>query len=210
MSDARNRTIHVSSTRQLQLREVDAELVSYRGRRAVRLLESDQAQGEEQTLAILPGLEFRDGTIETAVAASPRAGAPDFARGFAGIAFRVRPDASQFEVFFIRPTNGRSEDQLRRNHSTQYMSHPDYPWFRLREESPGVYESYVDLIPAAWTPIRIIVAGVKAALYVNRASQPALLVNDLKLGSSQGQLALWIGAGTEAYFSTKLTVYGAA
>jgi hypothetical protein len=210
MSDARNRTIHVSSTRQLQLREVDAELVSYRGRRAVRLLESDQAQGEEQTLAILPGLEFRDGTIETAVAASPRAGAPDFARGFAGIAFRVRPDASQFEVFFIRPTNGRSEDQLRRNHSTQYMSHPDYPWFRLREESPGVYESYVDLIPAAWTPIRIIVAGVKAALYVNRASQPALLVNDLKLGSSQGQLALWIGAGTEAYFSTKLTVFGAA
>jgi hypothetical protein len=189
---------------------VDAELVSYRGRRAVRLLESDQAQGEEQTLAILPGLEFRDGTIETAVAASPRAGAPDFARGFAGIAFRVRPDASQFEVFFIRPTNGRSEDQLRRNHSTQYMSHPDYPWFRLREESPGVYESYVDLIPAAWTPIRIIVAGVKAALYVNRASQPALLVNDLKLGSSQGQLALWIGAGTEAYFSTKLTVFGAA
>jgi hypothetical protein len=210
MRTARNRTIHLSSTRQLKLHHVDARLVSYRGRRAVRLLEADQAQGDSQALAIIPGLEFRDGTIETAVAASPRAGAPEFARGFVGVAFRVRADASQFEVFFIRPTNSRSQDQLRRNHSTQYMSHPDYPWFRLRDESPGVYESYVDLIPAAWTPIRIVVAGVNAALYVNRASQPSLIVNDLKLGSARGQVALWIGAGTEAYFRTKLTVHGEA
>ncbi len=57
-------------------------------------------------------------------------------------------------------------------------------------------------MPGAWTPIRIVVSGIQAQLYVNEAEQPCLLVNDLKLGETQGQIALWIGAGTEAYFST--------
>jgi hypothetical protein len=38
-------------------------------------------------------------------------------------------------------------------------------------------------------------------LYVNGGPQPALVVNDLKLGDSKGAVALWIGLGTEAYFS---------
>jgi hypothetical protein len=35
---------------------------------------------------------------------------------------------------------------------------------------------------------------------VNGASQPTLIVNDLKRGATTGQIGLWIGAGTEAYF----------
>jgi hypothetical protein len=46
----------------------------------------------------------------------------------------------------LRPTNGRADDQVRRNHSTQYISYPDFPWYRLREETPGMYESYSDSI----------------------------------------------------------------
>jgi len=38
-------------------------------------------------------------------------------------------------------------------------------------------------------------------LYVNGASQPTLVVNDLKLGDTTGTVALWIGVGTEAYFT---------
>jgi hypothetical protein len=87
------------------------------------------------------------------------------------------------------------------NHSTQYCSHPDFPWFKRREESPGGYESYTDLVPGEWTDIKIIVSGMRAELYVNGAQQPCLIVNDLKLGESKGQIALWIGAGTEAHFS---------
>jgi hypothetical protein len=60
-------------------------------------------------------------------------------------------------------------------------------------------------VPGAWTPIKIVVSGAKAQLYVNGAEQPCLIVNDLKLGETQGQIALWIGGGTEAYFS-KVTV----
>jgi hypothetical protein len=68
-----------------------------------------------------------------------------------------------------------------------------------------VYESYVDLVAGEWTRIKIVVSGTKAQLYVNSADQPCLIVNDLKLGESDGQVALWTGSDTEAYFS-KLTV----
>jgi hypothetical protein len=122
-------------------------------------------------------------------------------RGFVGIAFRVQPHGSHFEYFFLRPTNGRADDQLRRNHSAQYCSHPDFPWFQLREEYPGAYESYTDLVSGEWTDIRIVVSGLRAELYVGGAEQPCLIVKDLKLGQSAGQIALWVGSGTEAHFT---------
>ena len=154
---------------------------------------------DQAALAILKGTSFKDGTIEVELAGLPAAGAAETARGFVGIAFRVNGD--RFECFYLRPTNGRSDDQLRRNHSTQYVSEPEFPWQRLRQEKPGMYESYVDLEPGAWTRLKIVVTGTKARLFVHDAPQPALVVNDLKLGETQGAVALWIGPGTEAYFS---------
>ena len=47
---------------------------------------------------------------------------------------------------------------------------------------------------------RVDVDGVRARLFVNGAPQPALIVNDLKRGVVSGQVGLWIGSGTEAYF----------
>lgn len=193
-------TFGLESLPDLELCNVVAEQTQYRGRAALRVTEQNM-MSDDPTIAILPGSKFKDGIIETAIAGSPRADAPMDMRGFVGIAFRAKPHGSQFEYFFIRPTNGRADDQLRRNHSTQYCSHPDFPWFRLREESPGVYESYTDLIPGEWTEIKIIVSGLRAELYVNGAEQPCLIVKDLKLGESEGQIALWIGAGTNAHFA---------
>lgn len=195
------RTFPLNALSDVALHQVAAELVSYRGRPALRVMEDDGPPTAEHALAILLGSDFKDGVIETEIAGAPRAGAAEGMRGFVGLAFRVQPDGAAFECFYLRPTNGRANDQLRRNHATQYISHPDYPWHRLRAETPGVYESYTDLVPGEWTPIRIVVAGVQAQLYVNGAEQPCLVVNDLKLGETQGQIALWIGAGTEAYFS---------
>ena len=195
------RTFPLNSFSELELHHVEAELVTYRGRHAVRLVEQEES-ATDLAIAILSGSDFKDGMIEAEIVGTPRMDAPQDMRGFVGIAFRVQLHASRFECFFLRPTNGRAGDQLRRNHSTQYISHPDFPWYRLREQTPGVYESYTDLVPGAWTPIRIVVSGIQAQLYVNGAEQPCLVVNDLKLGETQGQIALWIGAGTEANFST--------
>ena len=140
-------------------------------------------------------------TIVTVVAGTLAPHADTSDRGFVGIAFRSAPDGSRFENLYLRPTNGRAENQLRRNHSVQYESAPEYRWFRLRKENPGQYESYVDLEAGAWTKLRIVVDGTRAALFVNDAPKPCLIVTDLKLGPSRGQIGLWIGSGTEAYFS---------
>lgn len=182
---------------------VEWSAANYRGRAATRVIgraaTPPLAGGEE--IAILPGTNFENGTIELDVAGLLAPGADAAARGFVGLAFDVAPDGARFKSFYLRPTNGRAPDQLRRNHATQYTSIPEHPWHRLREEEPGVYESYVDLDAGAWTRMRVVVAGSKAQLYVNGAEQPCLIVNDLKHGARGGAIALWIGAGTEAYFS---------
>lgn len=177
-----------------------AEVVTYRGRRATTLIPSPDHEKDE-TLAILPDTSFKDGTIEADIAGFPGPTAAPDDRGFVGIAFHVQQHGARFECFYIRPTNGRADDQLRRNHSLQYVSVPDYPWERLRKESPGVYESYADLETGAWTRIKIVVSGTKAQMFVNGASQPSLIVNDLKLGEASGQIALWTYSTTDAHFS---------
>jgi hypothetical protein len=98
-------------------------------------------------------------------------------------------------------TNGRADDQVRRNHSTQYSSHPDFDFARSRQEAPEKCESYVDLQPGVETKYKIEVEGRKARLYVNGAEQPGLIVDDMKLEPKEGGVALWVGPGAEGYFS---------
>ncbi len=185
----------------LKLINVEAQTVEYRGKSALRVREAPGAAIEADTLAVIPGLKLANGTIDVDLAGAPRADAFEGARGFVGIAFRVQEDPLRYECFYLRPTNGRAESQLRRNHSTQYVSHPDFPWHRLRQESPGLYESYVDLMPEEWTHVKIVFSGTEARLFVHGAEQPCLIVKDLKLGDTEGGIALWIGAGTEAHFA---------
>ena len=119
-----------------------------------------------------------------------------------GIVFRLADDASKFECFYLRPTNGRADDQVRRNHSLQYISFPGFPWEKLRKETPEKYESYADLVPGEWMKVRIEVNGDKARLFVNGVQQPSLIVNDLKHGAAAaGSVGLWIGPGTVAHFA---------
>ena len=185
----------------LTLVNVTATWVQYRGRDAIRLVAKPTDSVSKEKIAIVKGAEFGDGVIEAEIAGAPATGADTSARGFVGIAFRVDSSGTRYAAFYLRPTNGRAADQLRRNHSTQYIAHPDYPWNRLRREQPGVYESYVDLEPGAWTPIRIEVRKGVAQLFVHGAAQPVLIVNDMKNPPASGRIALWIDAGTEAYFS---------
>lgn len=195
-------TFSLKSLDGLEVLNGKAEVVTYRGRRAIHLIPSSDHQGpEDSVIGILGGSNFGDGIIEAEVAGVPRSGAPADARGFIGISFHVQPHGLRLENIYLRPTNGRADDQLRRNHSVQYTSEPDFPWHRLRKESPGVYESYVDLEPGAWTKMKIVVSGTTARLYVNGATQPCLMVNDLKMGQTNGAVALWAHSSTDGYFS---------
>jgi hypothetical protein len=189
---------------QVKIHGVKVSPATYMGKKALRV---DHIEGEgEAHYAELLECEFDNGIIELKLAGKPGENAVQGARGFVGVAFRIADDNSHFECFYLRPANGRANDQLRRNHSTQYISSPDYPWYRLRQETPGKYESYVDLVPGEWTSVRIEVSGEQAKLFVHGSDQPCLIVNDLKHGpGKKGSIGLWVGVGTEAYFSN-LTV----
>jgi hypothetical protein len=192
-------TVSITKPGDLDLINADAKIVPFKGKTAVQL--NEVPGNHDNALAIVKGTSFHNGTIEFDVAGQLVKGASPTARGFVGLAFRVGPKAEKFEYFYIRPTNGRATEQVQRNHATQYASHPDYPWQRLRKEEPDKYESYVDLEPGVWTRVRITVSGTSARFYVNGATQPTLLVNDLKLGDSEGGIALWLGPEAEGYFA---------
>lgn len=157
---------------------------------------------DEPTFAKLKGVRFRNGTIEVKVYSKLLKDAPDLARGFIGIAFRINEDNSKFECIYLRPQNARVENQLRRNRSTQYFSFPDFKFERLRKEAPGQYESYADMGLNEWIDVRIEVKGAQAKLFINGHKQPFLIVNDLKHGpEASGAIGLWVDVGTEGYFS---------
>ena len=180
-------------------KNVSIAQTTFKGRSAIQVLAAPDA-ANAASYAVVKDASFRDGTIEVDLAGQPAAGAGGGARGFIGIAFRLQADG-RYEYIYLRPTNGRADDQVRRNHSTQYSSHPDFDFARSRKEAPEKYESYVDLEPGVWTRFKIEVQGRTARLYVHGAEQPCLIVNDLKLEPGAGGVALWVGPGTEGYFS---------
>jgi hypothetical protein len=202
LTQVKTRPVPLDALNDLKPRNVKTEVVTYKGHQALRVTDAAPADsGDAERLVILSKTEFKDGVIEIDLTGEPGPSAVEGARGFAGVAFRIAPDASKYECFYLRPTNGRADDQVRRNHSVQYISFPGFPWQRLRKEFPEKYESYVDLVPGEWTKVKIEVRGDRARLYVHGAQQPTLLVNDLKQGQSQGGIALWVGPGTVAHFS---------
>jgi hypothetical protein len=190
----------LEATAGLKLQHVNAEPATLDGKKGVRVVAAAAETQELDDLAIIEDSDFGNGTIEAEIAGQPAPGAGQGARGFVGIAFRVR-DEKTYDAFYLRPTNGRADDQERRNHATQYISHPDWTWNRLRTETPGKYESYVDVQPGVWTKIKIEVKGDHARLYANDQPQPVLIVNDVKSGASaRGKVALWIGLGAVGHF----------
>jgi hypothetical protein len=142
------------------------EQVTYQGKQVIRVTDAMEPKlegNEDRVVVLMANSAFRDGTIEAEIA------------GFVGIAFRVAPGASRYECFYLRPTNGRADNRVRRNQSVQYISFPELPWHRLRKEFPKKYETYADLVPGEWTKLRIEVNGDKARLYAGGVQQPTLI-----------------------------------
>ena len=189
---------------QVEAHNVTVRSVEYRGGAALEVRRSVfGAAPDIDTFAFLPSFDFHNGTIEVEVAGSVLPDAPAGARGFVGVVFRVETTDGSFacEGIYLRPTNGRADDQVRRNHSTQYFAYPGYDFARLRREEPAKYESYVDLIPGEWTLMRVEVKDATAKLFVGTAPQPVLIVSDLKRGANaHGSVGLYVDNGTDGHF----------
>jgi hypothetical protein len=173
------------------------------GKEVVKVIKDSTIKAVDQpTFVKIGGDHFKNGTIEVNVLSRLLPTAPSYARGFIGIAFRVNETNTKFECIYIRPTNGRADNQLQRNHSIQYFSFPGYDFEYLRKESPGQYEAYADMGLNEWIKLKIEVAGTKARLFLNNNKQPSLIVDDLKQGPDlSGSIGLWVDIGTEGYFS---------
>jgi hypothetical protein len=190
-----------------RLSGVSLELGTFNGEPAFKMTMPSQAiqdplkaqLADRDFMAWLP-LDFGDGVVEAELASELVPDAPDYARGFIGLTFRI-DRAGRFESIYLRPTNSSADDQVRRNHSVQYVAYPDYRFYTLRREAPEKYESYADLDLGRWIHLKIVVSGQRAELYLDGRSRPALIVKDLKYGPGQrGGVGVWLESGTIAYF----------
>ncbi len=174
-----------------------AEPVEYLGRKAIRLT----TEKENDIFAFVNGTAIQDGAIDVDIAVKITTPPGVRMPGFAGIAFRARPDGSHYDMFYLRPRNSLSDDQAMRNHSVQYVAKPGFDWYPLRRQWPSVYESWADLQPEKWAHVKIDVHGRSARLFINGSDHASLVINGLKGEDLQGGIALWGYPGEESYFS---------
>jgi hypothetical protein len=189
----------LTDTGGLVARDLTMDTADFLGRKALRLVKTRE-KGVDGFLP-LPGVDFQDGIIEADVAV--KITAPPAARmpGFIGIAFRARPDASSYDMFYVRPGNATAGDQAMRNHVAQYCAAPGFSWYPLRRAWPWVYEAHADLRLDGWTHIKIEVAGRTARLYLNHNPEAALVVDGMKGPDLRGHVSLFTFVGQEGYFS---------
>ena len=127
--------------------------------------------------------------------------APDFARGFIGVVFRVNEEGNKFESYYVRPTNGNHPDPIRRSHGSQYFSFPGYTFEYFREFNITGYEAPVNIGLNEWIDLKCIIHDKEGEFYVNNMETPALTVNDLKHGKdTRGSVGFYVDTGTEAFY----------
>jgi hypothetical protein len=166
--------------------------VDIKGKHAIRM-----SEGAGMGVVWLDGYDFANGVIEVDLLgrSQPVQGS------FVGVAFRV-VDAHTYDAVYFRPFNFRATDSTRHSHAVEYVSEPAWPWERLRSEHPGKYEQ--PLVPAPdgdeWFHARIVVARPKVSVFVNGATQPSLVVNELS-DRAHGSVGLWVGEGSGGNFA---------
>ena len=159
------------------------------------------ASTDGPTYVKLTNIAMENGTIEVKMLSRIMENSPfPAARGFIGVAYRVNQENKNFDAIYLRPSNGRADDQLRRNHTIQYFSYPENTFSRLRKEANGLYETYADIGLNEWIDVRIEFQGEKAVLYINNQKSPSFIVTKMLGTSKTGSIALWVEIGTVGYF----------
>ena len=93
---------------------------------------------------------------------------------------------------YFRPFNFRAADIEKKSHAVQYVSEPQWPWQRLRQEKPGQFEKPIEPAPDgdAWFHAKVVVEKRQVKVFVNGATEPSLVVNELS-DRPGGSVGLW-------------------
>ncbi len=168
-----------------------ASLFTEGTRAALRL---DELPGDG--LAWWPETRFSDGVIEFDVR-----GKNVFQRSFVGVAFHGQ-DEKTYDAVYFRPFNFRAADPARRNHAVQYVAMPAHDWQMLRTQHPEKYEKPVVPAPSPdeWFHVRVVVAHPSVSVFVNEASEPCLVVEQLSARKT-GWIGLWVGNNSGGEFA---------
>ncbi|MEY8655744.1 hypothetical protein [Brachybacterium paraconglomeratum] len=197
-----------------RLRSVTAAPGTVDGRAGTRIALTDEiAQHgtpgvdyvDQPTMALLP-LEFTTGTVSVDIHSQLTPEAPDYARGFAGIAFHVTPALDHFESVYLRPTNGTltNPGSPRDQRGIQYFAYPDWPFDRLREEHPaGTYEAAAPITLGRWFRLSVNVAPDRITTSINDTE--VLHIQTPLAPPAPGAIGLFVDIGTDAHFAN-LTV----
>jgi hypothetical protein len=161
------------------------KLIIYPNNHVAPLNESNNGLSQDH-IVWLKDFTFSTGTIDVDLR-----GKDVFQQSFIGIAFHGI-DTVTYDAVYFRPFNFQSPDTLRKKHTVQYISEPDYPWERLRSEHPLVYENAVNPFPMPkdWFHARIVVSKDSITVYVNHSVKVSLKVKKLNK-RTDGLLGLW-------------------
>ena len=159
------------------------------GKTETILLNSEEGDG----LVVYQNLEFENGTIEADIK-----GKDVLQKSFVGIAFHIQ-DENSFNAIYFRPFNFKKPE--RAAHSVQYISHPEFTWFKLRNDFPEQFENPVHPIPDPdnWFHATVVVNWPTVKVYVDNAKEPSLDVV-MKSEFKKGKVGFWVGNGSDGAF----------
>ena len=137
--------------------------------------------------------KFSNGRIEVEIKGKDEQG-----KSFVGLAFHGLND-SIYDAIYFRPFNFKNPD--RKGHSAQYISHPEYTWFKLRNEFPDKYENIVSPVPEPneWFQVTIVINYPVVKVYVNNSEKTSLMI-ELLSNRKEGWVGFWVGNNSEGYF----------
>jgi hypothetical protein len=147
-------------------------------------------------VAWIEGIDFANGVIELDMK-----GKDVVQESFLGVAFHIQTEHVLNAVYF-RPFNFQSKDPVKKSHSVQYVSHPEFPWEMLRTKFPNKYEQAVNPAPGPddWFHVKIVLEYPTVMVYVNRSEKPCLTVTQLDQLTT-GKIGIWVGNGSEGDFT---------
>ena len=154
-----------------------AKVADYQGRKCLLL---------DGGAAVLKNFQMRDAVIDVDVATPA-------ARGFFGLQFRLADDGANGEWVYLR------------QHKSGYPDAMQYTPVLNTGANWQIYNGMgftgaVDIPKDTWFHLRLEVTGAQAKLFVKNMEKPALVMNDLKSGVQNGQVALHVLTGA-TYFS---------
>jgi hypothetical protein len=141
----------------------------------------------------LNDFNFANGRIELDIK-----GKNEIGKSFVGFAFHGLND-SIYDAIYFRPFNFKNSE--RSNHSVQYISHPKFTWYKLRDENPGKYENSVKPVPNPdeWFHATIVIEYPVVKVFVDNAEEPSLIINQLS-SRKAGRLGFWVGNTSEGFY----------